>query len=216
YTWSPWCPASAPSLGLECCPMLWGTKQISTFQQQKYKGGKCIMGMNEVNVDSQGKISVSEGISLWNKYIRVMKKQGYTLISPSVTSGNDGIAWLKQFYAQCGGGNHCDVDFTAMHYYGTSVNDFISWAEKFHALGNGKVWVTEIACQNFGGKGGQCNKAQVYAFMDGVTSWMKKQSWIGSYFFFGLFEDMYNVNPLNRMVNGDGTPNDLGKHYINS
>lgn len=34
-------------LGLECCPMLWGTKQISTFQQQKYKGGKCIMGMNE-------------------------------------------------------------------------------------------------------------------------------------------------------------------------
>ncbi|KAF8306381.1 hypothetical protein DL93DRAFT_2088731 [Clavulina sp. PMI_390] len=152
---------------------------------------------------------------MWNQYIRPMSDKGYTLISPSVTATSGGISWLKQFYAQCGGSNHCDADATAMHYFGTSASDFISWAERFHALGNGKVWVTEIACQSFTG-GSQCTQNDVYAFMDATTSWVKKTSWAEVYFFYGLFENLHAVSPVNRMVNPDGEPNALGKHYIHT
>jgi len=173
------------------------------------------MGMNEVNVPSQGKLSVAAGIRLWNKYIRPLADKGYYLVSPSVTSGNDGLAWLKQFFEQCGGpGSHCQANALAQHYYGTKVSDFIDWANKFHAIFPGDIWVTEIACQNFGGGGGQCSPAEVIAFMDGTIAWMEKTSWIKAYFFFGLFWDMYNVNPDNRMVNKDGLPNNLGYHYL--
>lgn len=78
-----------------------------------------------------------------------MKAQGYTTISPSVTAGADGIAWLKSFYKQCGGAasEHCGADVLAFHYYGMDPNDFISYAQKFHAITGGTVWVTEMACQ---------------------------------------------------------------------
>lgn len=221
YTWSPYCPADAKKHGLTCCPMLWGTKQIGSFESNKYKGGNCIMGMNEVNVPSQGYLSVSAGISLWNAHVRPLKKKGYKLISPSVTSGSSGLTWMKQFFAQCSKNYHkdsyahCGVDAVAMHYYGMDADDFISYAEKFHALTGGNVWVTEIACQNFGDKRkGQCNKGDVWGFMDKTTAWMKRTGWVEAYFFFGLFQDMYNVNPLNRLVTNKGLPNDLGNYYI--
>lgn len=147
--------------------MLWGNKQISAFEQNKYKGSKCVMGMNEsvfsfsvlrlttpfltnprfpspshpfpscplstrsftasvssardhqslaltltiirVNVKSQGYLSVSDGIKLWNTYVRPLKAQGYLTVSPSVTAGPDGVTWLQQFYKNCGGNNHCGV-----------------------------------------------------------------------------------------------------------
>jgi len=217
YTWSPFCPAPAAEHGLECCPMLWGTKQIGQFEQNKYKGGKCIMGMNEVNVPSQGYISVSEGIELWNKYIRPMASKGYYLISPSVTSGTSGLDWLRQFFQECGGpGSYCEASGTNMHYYGTNVNDFINWANRFHKLmPHGDVWVTEIACQNFGDPSkGQCDQGHVWQFMDGVTSWMDHTSWVKAYFYFGMSWDMYNVNPTNRLVDSSGGPNALGHHYV--
>ena len=100
-----------------------------------------------------------------------MAKEGYDLVTPSVTSGEDGYNWLKQFFEQCGGpGNYCQVrkfSFQKMicllisllilsylkatglawHFYGTKVADFVQWANKFHSLFPGDLWVTEIACQ---------------------------------------------------------------------
>lgn len=189
---------------------------------------------------SQGYLSVSAGISLWNAHVRPLKKKGYKLISPSVTSGSSGLTWLKSFFADCSKGYHkdsyahCGVDAVAMHYYGMDANEFIGYAEKFHALTGGAVWVTEIACQNFGDRSrGQCDQGEVWGFMDKTTKWMKSQGWVEAYFFFGepcvfvvsstarltlpaigLFKDMYNVNVLNRMVDNNGLPNSLGKYYI--
>lgn len=102
-----------------------------------------------MNVPSQGYLSVSAGIKLWNEYVRPMKAQGYTTVSPSVTSGADGVAWLKSFYKECGGpaSEHCGADVLAFHYYGMDPEDFISYAKKFHAITGGTVWVTEMACQ---------------------------------------------------------------------
>jgi len=216
-TWSPYCLEDAHKYGLICCPMLWGYKHIGQFQQLKRKGGKCIMGMNEVNVPSQGFLTPPQGVALWNEYIRPLHNEGYYLITPSVTSGDDGVTWFKEFFQQCGGpGKHCQANGIAFHFYGTDVNNFISWAHKFHdVFGGGDVWVTEMACQNFGDpRKGQCSKDHVWAFMDGATAWMKQTSWIKAYFWFGLFQDMYNVNPENRLVDAHGLPNALGKHYL--
>lgn len=68
--------------------------------------------------------------------------------------------------------------------------------------------------QNFGGSGGQCSKAQVNEFMDTVTGFFDNTPWVKAYFAFGAMHDMFNVNPDNQLMGGDGKPNALGRKYI--
>lgn len=48
YTWSPYIPTQASSLGLQGIPMLWGSDQISDFQNLVVEGyANWVLGMNE-------------------------------------------------------------------------------------------------------------------------------------------------------------------------
>jgi hypothetical protein len=48
YTWAPACPSNAKSLGITCCPMLWGWDQVSQFQSEvSGSSPECAMGPNE-------------------------------------------------------------------------------------------------------------------------------------------------------------------------
>jgi len=48
YTWSPYIPTQASSLGLQGIPMLWGYNQISDFQNLVVEGyASWVLGMNE-------------------------------------------------------------------------------------------------------------------------------------------------------------------------
>jgi len=218
----PNCPADAAKLGLQCGRMLWGPKQTTTFRSVRTSAGtEILMGMNEVNEASQSNMSYQDGINLWNAEIRPYGDKGMKLISPSVTSAPSGVTWFKNFFAHCGYNSNgvddkCGVDALSVHYYGTTAKAFEDYITSFHTDFGLNIWVTEFACQNFSGSGGQCSKDDVWSFMTSVTSWMDQTSWVEAYFAFGLLHDMWNVNYDNQLMASDGSPTDLGKLFINA
>ncbi|KAF4602241.1 hypothetical protein EYR40_005446 [Pleurotus pulmonarius] len=212
YTWSPWIPAKAKSLGFAPAPMLWGEKQLSDFKKLVKPGyANIAMGFNEPDQSGQANMSPSRGCSLWWENLNWLKDQGYQLISPACTNAPSGTQWMKDFMGCC---RDCQIDAVATHFYGTSAQALIQHVTDIHNLFGKDIWVTEFACQNFGGSGGQCSKAQVNEFMDTVTSFFDNTPWVKAYFAFGAMHDMYNVNPDNQLMGSDGRPNALGKKYI--
>jgi len=163
-------------------------------------------------------MDVPSGIALWNKEIRPFGLQGYTLISPAVTSSDTGTTWLQGFFKNCGnydGQSNCGVDFLSVHYYGNTAKGMISYIEKFWQLFGIKIWVTEFACEDFVGNN-QCSASEVWSFMQTVTSWMDSTSYVDAYFAFGLLHDMWNVNYLNQLMASDCSPTSLGSFFINA
>ena len=126
-------------------------------------------------------MSPSAGASLWKQYIQPLASQGYRLISPAPTNAPSGKTWLKDFISACGG---CTVDGIATHFYGTDAEALVSHLTDYHNTFGRPVWLTEFACQNFGG-GAQCSKDQVYAFMKRTTQFMDAQNWMAFYAWFG-------------------------------
>ncbi|KIK08407.1 glycoside hydrolase family 128 protein [Laccaria amethystina LaAM-08-1] len=212
YNWSPWAPASAAALGLEFMPMLWGPKQIGDFTQLVKPGyAKTVLGFNEPNQSGQSNLDPGYAAQLWQQYIQPLKNQGYALVTPACTNAPSGKQWYQSFFSACTG---CTFDIIAVHYYGTSPQDFINYITDIHNTFNLDVFVTEFACQNFGG-GAQCSDSDVTNFMDTVTGFMDSTSWVKKYFAFGLQHDMVGVNPANQLLASNGYPTALGKDYIN-
>jgi len=211
YTWSPWCVDFANQVGMNCCPMLWGDKQIGDFTKLVKPGyAHCALGPNEPNQSGQSNMSPQHGADLWQKYLNPLKDQGYFLVSPACTNAPSGKEWIKNFLDSCDG---CHVDAIALHWYGTDAQDLIDYVTDMHNTFNKPIWVTEFACQNFSG-GAQCTWDQVFSFMRKVTAFMDGASFVQEYFAFGAMHDMFNVNPANQLLGGNGRPTDLGNLYI--
>ncbi|KAF9452042.1 glycoside hydrolase family 128 protein [Macrolepiota fuliginosa MF-IS2] len=213
YTWSPWCVDDANAVGMKCCPMLWGPKQIGDFTKLVKPGyANCAMGFNEPNQPGQADIDPGYATQLWWQYLNPLKDQGYFLVSPACTNAPDGKTWMQNFLGNCNG---CQVDAIALHWYGTDANEFIDYVTDFHTTFGKPIWVTEFACQDFS-KNQQCSWDKVFSFMNTVTSWMDKTDYVQEYFAFGAMHDMYNVNPANQLLADNGFPTDLGRLYIGS
>jgi len=212
YTWSPWCVDHANEVGMHCCPMLWGDKQIGDFTKLVKPGyAHCALGFNEPNQSGQSNMSPQHGADLWRRYLNPLKDQGYYLVSPACTNAPSGKQWIKDFLNSCSG---CHVDAIAVHIYTVDPQVFIDYVTDMHNTFNKKIWVTEFAAQNFGGSGGQANYGQVFDFMRKVTAFMDNTPWVENYFAFGAMHDMFNVNPANQLLAGNGHPTDLGRLYI--
>ncbi|CAA7259519.1 unnamed protein product [Cyclocybe aegerita] len=211
YTWSPWKPAGSDALGLEFAPMLWGPKQISDFTRLVKPGyAHTVLGFNEPDHNGQANLDPGYAASLWKQYIQPLKNQGYSLISPAVTSAPAGKTWMRNFFNACTG---CTFDAVAVHWYGTKADEFIAYVTDYHNTFGRDIWVTEFACQNFAG-GAQCNAGQVVEFMNTVTGWMDNTSWVKKYFAFGVMHDMVGVNTLNQLMAPNGQPTELGWNYL--
>ncbi|TFK76087.1 hypothetical protein BDN72DRAFT_831533 [Pluteus cervinus] len=214
YTWSPWLPDITQQLGLQGAIMLWGDKQISDFVNNAKPGyGQYAMGPNEPNQDGQSTMDPGHAADLWRQYIDPLQYQGYGLVSPACTNAPSGIDWQHQFLAACSG---CRVDFMAFHFYDKDPQAMITYMQQFYGEFNGRpLWATEFACQNFAGDD-QCSTGDVWNFMQTVTGWMDSSPTVDRYFAFGAMYDMYNVNPDNQLLGGNGAPTDLGYYYINN
>jgi len=211
YTWSPYCPPEAKQNGISCCPQLWGYKSVDQFQSLVKPGyADCALGPNEPNFPGQANIAPGDAVTLWRDNMDPLHNDGYFLVSPACTNGQDGKDWMVQFMQQCTG---CHIDAVSLHYYGTDPNDFISWVTDFHTTWGKPIWVTEVACQNFG-SGPQCSASQTKDFLDKITGWMDSQSWVQQYFWFGVLHDMSGVNTDNQLIQDNGQPNSLGWDYL--
>lgn len=212
YTWSPWYPGDARSLGLRPFPMLWGEKQVGDFSRLVKPGyADVALGFNEPNQRGQADMSPQRGAQLWRQYLQPLAHQGYQLGSPATTSAPSGMVWMKDFFSACGG---CTVNFITIHYYDVSAQGFIDYVTNFHNTFNRPVVPTEYACQNFNG-GAQCTRDETWGFHQRIKGWMDSTSWIPYYFPFGAFRDMQGVNVFNQLMNPDGSPTPLGWSYIN-
>mgnify|MGYP001222864406 CR=1 FL=1 len=128
-------------------------------------------------------MNAQEGAKLWRQYIQPLASQGYRLISPAPTNGPSGEGWLKEFFSACSG---CTVDGVATHFYGTDAEALIGHINRYHQVFGRPIWLTEFACQNFGG-GAQCSRDQVFAFMKRTTQYMDSQGWVALYCWFGEY-----------------------------
>ena len=214
YTWSPYKPPILNNYPqVDFLPMLWGEKQIDEFYRWVKPGyARYILGFNEPDQGGQSNMNAWHAADLWMQHIQPLKSQGYTLVSPACTNAPAGLQWQRDFISACNQ-RGCSVDIIATHWYGTNTQNFIDHVTQYHDTFGREVWVTEFACQNFGG-GAQCTADQIWSFMKTVTDWMDNTSWVGRYFYFGVLHDMGNVNWANQLMNGRGQPNDLGYEYL--
>lgn len=212
YTWGPSCPSNAQSLGITCCPMLWGWNQVSQWQSEVMNSNpSCVMGPNEPEIPGQSNMDPGSAVALWNQNIRPMKAKGAMLISPATTSDPGGKKWMQQFFQICGG--TCDADVFAVHYYDVSADGMIAFLNDLHATFHMQIWATEFACQNFNG-GPQCSMSDVWNFQNKITNFMKSANFIDKYMPFGAMQNMQGVNPDNSLMNPNGGPNDLARAYF--
>lgn len=212
YSWTPEKPDQSDALGFQFMPMLWGDKQISAFTSLVVEGyAHNVLGPNEPNQPGQSNMDASHGAYLWKTYIDPLKNKGYKLFSPATSSAPSGIQWMKDFFSACQG---CTVDVVAVHWYDLGADQFKAYMEDFHTTFGKDIAVTEFAAQNFN-NGTQYNAGQIQSFMTEVLQWGSETSWIHSMFPFGAMHDLQGVNPLDSLMNPDGTPSDLGKIVIN-
>ncbi|ELU41793.1 glycosyl hydrolase catalytic core domain-containing protein [Rhizoctonia solani AG-1 IA] len=90
YTWSPYNPDTTGKLGIRFLPMLWGTKQKSSFTEQVK------------SVTDQSNMSAADGAALWKSMILPLKAKGAKLISPATTSAPSGKQWIQDMMNACG------------------------------------------------------------------------------------------------------------------
>jgi hypothetical protein len=214
YTWTPDCPSNAKSLGFECFPMLWGWNQESHFKSVVKPGyAKTVLGMNEPNERGQANMSPKDAVTLWNRSIRPLKKQGMRLVSPATTCGPAGLKWQQDFFKACGG--KCDVDVVALHWYNNNLNDFKTRVTAYHkAFPDMPLWITEMAAHSFNG-GRQLSSSEVQQFMKDAMAWMDSQSYIERYFWFGAMPNMPDgVGSQNQLMGSDHKPNKLGAQFL--
>jgi hypothetical protein len=145
---------------LEFCPMLWGLKLdfAQTWPANAQKaidgGSKCLFSFNEPDLGAQANLSPQVAAQ---KHIELMNPfAGKALIgSPAITNSgaaNQGIDWLKQFFAACAG--KCQVDFVNVHIYGVDTTTFLTHLRNVNAAFGKPVWITEFA---FDGSDDQIN-----------------------------------------------------------
>jgi hypothetical protein len=214
YTWGETAPSDTSSLGFTFAPQLWGYTNEAAFASTVVEGyANYALFLNEPNESGQSNIDATTAAGLWKQYMEPLKAKGYKVGSAATSSNPNGMTWMQDFFTACDGG--CNPDFMAIHWYDISVESFESYVTEWYTAFNLPIWVTEFAYQDFNGND-QGDLATIQSFMGTVTSWMDQQSYVESYCWFGAMLDLQNVNPLNSLMNSDGSPSPLGYQFLGS
>ncbi|KAI0719820.1 hypothetical protein C8T65DRAFT_34877 [Cerioporus squamosus] len=203
---------SSVSTRAEFVPMLWGAQQASQWDSDieaiiQALDVKNALGFNEPNEPGQSNLSPATAAALWKQHMEPLKAHGILLGSPAPSSSSNGPSWLQQFLQACSG---CNVDFIAMHHYGTSAQDFISNIENYHNTFGKPIWVTEWACEDFNSGSNACSSSAAASFMQSTQAFLDSTSYVQRYAWFGA---MAGSDP-NDLMDSSGNINALGRQYI--
>jgi len=202
YNWAVAPPSNTD--GLEHVPMQWGTQDIASFASAvEAQNAKIILGFNEPDLTEQSNISPTDAASLWQEYIQPLKAAGVRLGSPAISAASSGTVWLSQFIQACHG---CNIDFIAIHWYGTGAQNFINYLVQVHQqFPQYSIWVTEFAETSLDG-------GVVQSFLETTTSYMDSQSWVERYSWFSFSRSTPGLNT--NLLDSNGNLNTLGKLYV--
>ncbi|KAH7104189.1 glycosyl hydrolase catalytic core-domain-containing protein [Auriculariales sp. MPI-PUGE-AT-0066] len=216
YNWDIWKPKGIPK-GIPYWPMLHRAELTKNWLATCKKGYAGVaLGFNEPDNGGQANMSPKQAAALWKKYMIPLRKRGYSLISPAVTSAPTGIKWLREFKKEC---PSCWNSFggLALHYYGKDANAFKSYMARMHKeFPNKAIHITETACEDFSAN--KCSDKQAASYLEAVTAWAMKTSYVHSIFYFGMWPKNKmpgSVGASNSLMNGDGKPSTLGRKFLN-
>jgi hypothetical protein len=199
--------------------MFWGETVVDQFPStiaqtlaSATRNITAILGMNEPDQGGQSNIPPQTGVQLWTTFMEPLRAKGLRLGSPALSSAPAGKTWLQDFFTACNG--TCNVDFIALHWYGTDAQAFIAYLEDFHNTFQKPLWVTEWACQNFVDVNAQCSPEGVVEFLNVTQSFMDATDYVERYSWYGAMENTGDVNPSNALMDTNGRINALGDQYI--
>ncbi|KAF9076373.1 glycosyl hydrolase catalytic core-domain-containing protein [Rhodocollybia butyracea] len=218
YTWGETAPSDASSLGFTFAPQLWGYTNENAFGSTVNAGNtRYALFLNEPNEPGQSNIDPQSAAGLWFQYMEPLQAQGVKVGSAATSSNPNGMDWTNQWQAACKTikPEGCNPDFMAVHWYDISVASFESYITLWHNTFNLPIWVTEFAYQDFNGND-QGDLPTIQNFMGTVTSWMDQQDYVEAYCWFGAMLNLQGVNPLNSLMNPDGSPSPLGYQFLGS
>ncbi|CAO1630162.1 unnamed protein product [Sympodiomycopsis kandeliae] len=217
YNWeaAPW--SQHYPKDLTYCSMLWGEKRLDDYIEKVVKKptegpnvGKCTLGMNEVNLASQAKMSPQRACQLVRQYQLPLKKNyDYIIGSPSTANGPTGVQWMQDYKKTCP-----DVweqtDFLTAHYYDTTLDGFKEWIKTLTKFDK-PILITELAAYSFSGRA-QFDRHGVSDFLQKAVSWAVEQDDIIGVGWSGFLTDQM---PTNKFFTDSGKPNALFQQYQN-
>ncbi|KAJ7877085.1 hypothetical protein B0H14DRAFT_3106460 [Mycena olivaceomarginata] len=208
-------------------PMLWGTKQINSFQQTiddniLTLNITTVLGMNEPQEPSQSNLSPAEGAEMWKEYLEPLRARKIRLGSPapsgssnSIPCAEETVQWIFWLYVRITGKNTSrSLRLPFSDWYNTNATAFKEFIVDFHEKFNLNIWVTEWACQNMSGPDDQCTLPEIVDFLRETQTFMDQTDWVERYAWYGVKRDMNGVNQEDAMMDPDGVINALGKQYI--
>lgn len=200
--------------GIEFVPIIAkGGVNVDDVNKVIRPDAKYLLGFNEPNFFEQADLSAQEAAAEWPKVEAVAKAHGLKIVSPAVNfCGNDEnktgpchdtnpVNYLKSFFAACAG---CEVDYVAVHWYncdGDSLNYYLDLFKEF----NRPIWLTEFACAY----GGDTSVAGQEKYMREAIPILEGRADVFRYSWFSAAPI-----PNARLLNDDGSPNALGKIYL--
>lgn len=141
---------------------------------------------------------------LMRRYMMPLKDHGYKIGAPSTTQGDGGIQWMKEFRDTCPDVWQ-KIDWSTLHFYEVKFEWFTGWVNQWHEEFGKDIIITEMAAHSFGGSK-QLDPEGVKQFSQQVADYVAKTPWILSVAWTGYDK---SDDWVNKMVNGDGSPNDL-------
>ena len=153
------------------------------------------------NEPDKNNISPERAAQVWHDQMIPLRQRGKQLVSPSVSSDDNGKHWLADFMNRV---SDAPPDFLGLHYYGTDGNACIQYLQDMHSKYPQPIIVSEIASTDR-------NVGSVYNFTAQLANFMDNTDWIFEYAFFGCMRQLADgfVSPDAQLMRPDGTFTDL-------
>lgn len=211
YNWA--IQSDAPDTGVEFVPMVWDENSVDAAFPAD---AAFVLGFNEPNFRVQANLSAEQAAAHWRTLQDRTRAAGLPLVSPAVNycgpseadcNGTNPYAYLKAFFAACTG---CQVDYVAVHWYNcdlASLRDYLEPGgslEGFEQFGR-PIWLTEFACAI----GRDTSVAAQERYLREVIPYLESKPNVFRYSWFSA-----DPVPNAEMINDDGSPNALGRVYI--
>lgn len=212
YRWN--VSAQGVGAGLEFVPMIAnGGAKVDDASKAIRPDAKYLLGYNEPNFMSQANLTPQQAAADWPTVEAVAKAHNLKIVSPAVNycgddktgtgpcNGTNPATYLKDFFAAC---SNCQVDYVAVHWYncdGASLKQYLDMFKQF----NRPIWLTEFACAY----GGDTSVAGQEKYMREAIPILEARADVFRYAWFSA-----DPIPNARLLNADGSPNELGKLYL--
>ena len=216
--WEMWKPQGLPQT-LQYIPQVRTAKeadQIGGYLSGYHADGSLhgFVGFNEPDISSQADMSVETAVDFWSKHVLPAKKNipSFTLGSPAISNGPNGIPWLKDFIHRLGGIEKASIDVIVIHYYSPNVEHFKQYVQEVYNTFGKPLWINEFACTTFNPSAAP-SEDEVARFMKEALRFLEEAPFVERYAWFGSMKEVGPEVGQANCLEKDGQLSAAGKIY---